>query len=269
MATTISVITICYNNPDELISTCKSIDEQTCEPYEHLIIDGSTNKRIINWLSKLPQPPYRKWIHEEDYGIADAFNKGIKNATGTLTHLLNSGDIFKESTALKTVLNVFEQDPSLMWLHSKYVQHRGKINIVSGMPFDKNQLWKGMRQVAHPSMFIKKEVYYRHGLFNMELKIAMDYDFLVRIRNEKFIFLKAPLVCFAPGGASEKHFKQGLQEVKKIYRKHLGFSFQQSLWQLRQKLLYIFMQTGLGRYWFHLKNRKKKLQTISKVTNKQ
>ena len=84
MATTISVITICFNNPDELISTCKSVDEQICPPDEHLIIDGSTNKKIINWLTKLPQPSYRKWIHEEDNGIADAFNKGIKNTSASL-----------------------------------------------------------------------------------------------------------------------------------------------------------------------------------------
>lgn len=259
MATTISVITICFNNPDELISTCKSVDEQIHAPDEHLIIDGSTNKRIINWLSKLPQPPYRKWIHEEDSGIADAFNKGIKNATGSLTHLLNSGDIYSETSALKTVSNSFEEDPALMWLHSKYIQHRGNINVISGLPFDKNQLWKGMRQVAHPSMFIKKEVYYRHGLYDIELEIAMDYDLLIRIRNEKNIFLETPLIYFAPGGASDKHFKQGLLEVKKSYQKHIGSNPKQSIWQFRQKLLHFFMQTGLGKILFGLKNRKKKI----------
>ena len=257
MATTISVITICFNNPDELISTCKSVDEQIYAPDEHLIIDGSTNKRIINWLSKLPQPPYRKWIHEEDFGIADAFNKGIKNAKGSITHLLNSGDIYSETSALKTVLNCFDEDPALMWLHSKYIQHRGGINVLSGLPFDKNHLWKGMRQVAHPSMFIKKEVYDRHGSYDTELKIAMDYDLLVRIRNEKNIFLETPLIFFAPGGASDKQFLKSLIEVRDSYRKYIGFSFKQALWQFRQKILYHLMQTSVGSYWFQRKNKGK------------
>jgi glycosyltransferase involved in cell wall biosynthesis len=255
MAATISVITICFNNPDELISTCKSVDEQVFPPDEHLIIDGSTNKRIINWLTKLPQPPYRKWIHEEDNGIADAFNKGINNAKGNLIHLLNSGDIYNETTVLQTVYNYFEADPDLKWLHGRYIQHRGNINIISGVPFDKNQLWKGMRQVAHPSMFIKKEVYDRLGLYDTDLKIAMDYDLLVRIRNEKFIFLENTLVCFAPGGISDKQFTEGLLEVKKSYQKHIGKNIKQNFWQFRQKLLHHFMQTRLGKSWFKMKNK--------------
>lgn len=258
MANTISVITICFNNPDELISTCMSVDEQLTPPDEHLIIDGSTNKKIINWLTKLPQPPYRKWIHEEDSGIADAFNKGIKHATGSLVHLLNSGDIYNEPTALSRVKDCFDKDPSLMWLHSTYIQYRGGINIVSGVPFDKNQLWKGMRQVAHPSMFIKKELYDRLGLFDLQLKIAMDYDFLVRIRNEKFIFLETPMVRFAPGGVSHQQFRQGLLEVKKSYQRHIGFSIKQILWQFRQRLLHLIMKTGLGKTWFGIKNRNRK-----------
>lgn len=258
MAITISVITICYNNREELINTCRSVDEQTRLPGEHLIIDGSTDKEIIQWLENNPQPPFRKWIHEEDKGIADAFNKGIKNATGQLIHLLNSGDRYYSAGAIQSVINCFEKDLALMWLHSKYVQHRGGIDVISGLPFDKNNLWKGMRQVAHPSMFIKKELYDRHGLFNTELKIAMDFDLLLRIRNERFIFLETPLVCFAPGGVSDKQFSLGLQEVKKIYRKYMGSDIRQTLWQLRQKSLYYFMKTGIGKAWFGYKNKNNK-----------
>ncbi|HLF45166.1 MAG TPA: glycosyltransferase [Chitinophagaceae bacterium] len=259
METTLSVITICYQNPDELISTCNSVDKQSRLPDEHLIIDGSADNHIINWLNNTAQPPYRKWIHEEDKGIADAFNKGIKNATGHLIHFLNSGDSYYDPGAIKTVSACFENDPALMWLHSKYVQYRGGIHVISGLPFDKKKLWKGMRQVAHPSMFIKKELYDRYGFFDTELKIAMDYDFLLRIRDEKFIFLDIPLVCFAPGGASDKQFIRGLQEVRNSYRKHIGTDVKQVTWQWRQRMLHFFMQTGLGKNWFSLKNRKKQI----------
>src|SRR5688572_12942089 len=92
MSPTLSVITICFNNLQEVIETCLSVDEQTVLPYEHLIIDGSTNEEIVTWLIKSPQPSYRRWIHERDKGISDAFNKGIRNATGEVLHILNSGD---------------------------------------------------------------------------------------------------------------------------------------------------------------------------------
>src|SRR5687767_4832908 len=140
MKPSLSVITISFNNLKDLIRTCQSVDEQRELPDEHLVIDGSTNEEILNWLLKNPQPNYRRWVHERDKGISDAFNKGILHAKGDITHLLNSGDRYAEKDAIKIVKASFENDPSLMWLHSRYIQHRGDTDVTSGVPFDKNLL---------------------------------------------------------------------------------------------------------------------------------
>lgn len=253
---TISIVTICFNNLRELIETCGSVETQTRPPDEHIIVDGSSTKDIINWLTNNEQPPYRKWIHERDNGISDAFNKGIRNCNSAIIHILNSGDKYYTFTALEIVRNTFEYDPALSWTHSKYVQHRGSVDVVSGARFEKDKLWRGMRTVAHPTMFIKKEVYNKHGLYNEEFKIAMDYDMLVRIRDERFAFITQPLVYFAPGGASNLQFEKGLQEVKKSYHTHIGRSTRLILWQFRQRMLHYFMQTTAGKMWFSAKNRK-------------
>ena len=255
MKPTLSVITICFNNLHDLMRTCESVDNQTIPPDEHLIIDGSTNEEILQWLTDNKQPEYRRWIHERDKGISDAFNKGIKAARYDLTHLLNSGDSYTSELSIETVLSKFMDDPGLMWLHSQYIQHRGDVDLTTGRPFEKDMLWKGMRTVAHPSMFIKREVYERHGLYNPDLKIAMDYDMLVRIRNEKNIFIPEPLVYFAPGGASNTHFYRGLSEVKQSHQRYIGKSIKQDIWQLRQRMLHSFMQTEAGKRWFRWKNR--------------
>lgn len=251
----LSVITICFNNLHDLVFTCRSVDEQTVAPYEHLIIDGSTNEEILDWLESNPQPAYRRWIHERDKGISDAFNKGILQAKGNLTHLLNSGDGYQGKHSIEKAIAYFHREPSLMWLHSRYIQHRGDMDIVSGVPFDKNKLWRGMRTVAHPSMFIKKEVYERHGMYDTNYKIAMDYDMLVRMRNEKNLFIPEALVYFAPGGASNIQFKRGLEEVRKSHSRYIGHSFKQRAWQFRQRMLQAFMKTSLGKKWFRWKNR--------------
>lgn len=256
----LSVITICYNNLAELISTCQSVDKQTIKPEEHLIINGSSNKEIEDWFEKNPQPSYRKTFHEPDNGISDAFNKGIEKSKGEITHLLNSGDRYADDKAIETVLAVFKQDPELGWVHGKYIQHRGNMDVISGVPFDAQQLWKGMRTVAHPTMFIKKAVYLKHGLYNLTYKIAMDYDLLVRIRHEKNRFIDRPLVYFAPGGASNVHFRKGLEEVKRSHRAHIGNDYRQVIWQWRQRMLHLFMGTTVGERWFRSKNRSKQVQ---------
>lgn len=253
----VSIVTICFNNLDELLATMKSVDDQSVKPFEHWIIDGSTNTDILASLTTSPQPEYRKWIHERDNGIADAFNKGIVKSNGDVIHILNSGDKYYSREALEVMQTTFDNDPDLVWAHSKYVQNRGGINVISGAPFNKEKLWKGMRTVAHPTMFVRKLAYETHGLFNTNLKIAMDYDFLMRIREEKFVFVDKPLVYFSPGGASDSQFKKGLEEVKESYRINVGNSFKMTLWQARQKALHFFMQTTIGRLWFRLKNRNK------------
>src|SRR5688500_11908373 len=125
MKFSVSVITICFNNLEELIATCKSVDKQSRKPEEHLIVDGSSDEKILRWLQDQPQPTYRRWIHERDKGISDAFNKGITNAIGDVNHLLNSGDVYYDTDAIKMVMDVFNADPSIMWTHSAYVQNRG------------------------------------------------------------------------------------------------------------------------------------------------
>lgn len=254
MRPTLTVVTICYNSLPGLIDTCRSVDKQTVLPHEHLIIDGSTDEEIVNWLLQNPQPAYRRWIHERDGGISDAFNKGIRNSRGSVIHLLNSADKYATAHAIETVMERFEADETLMWTHSQYIQHRGDIDVITGLPFEKSKLWKGMRTIAHSSMFIKKEVYDRHGVYNTTYKIAMDYDMLIRIRDEKFAFIPVPLVYFAPGGVSSVQFKKGQAEVKKSYIAYAGKSMKITVWQWRQQLLHWFMQTKIGRKWFQWKN---------------
>jgi glycosyltransferase involved in cell wall biosynthesis len=256
MSSSVSVITICFNNLSDLQQTCSSVDKQTVIPHEHLIIDGSSNDDIFHWLENNKQPHYRRWLHERDKGIADAFNKGILKSSSPITHLLNAGDQYYTTDAIEVVKECFESNSGLKWTHSQYVQHRGETDVISGATFEKSKLWKGMRTVAHPTMFIKKELYDKYGLYNADYKIAMDYDFLIRIRNENFVFIPRPLVYFAPGGASNIHFKKGLAEVRRSYYSNIGKSSKLLLWQFRQQVLNLFMRSYFGKVWFQAKNKK-------------
>lgn len=71
----ISIVTISFNNLEELQTTMARIDEQSYLPYEHIIVDGSTKPEIKDFLSKDQHPHYRSWISEPDKGISDAWNK--------------------------------------------------------------------------------------------------------------------------------------------------------------------------------------------------
>jgi glycosyltransferase involved in cell wall biosynthesis len=244
---TISIVTIAFNNLEELKTTIAHIDAQSVKPLEHLIINGSNKEDIKRWLSSSHQPSYRKWISEPDEGISDAFNKGISMSRGDIIHLQNSGDYYFNEQVLRSVAAAFAANSEAQWLHGEYMQYRGGRWVIAGKPFDPRLLYRGMRTTGHPTMFVRREMYEKHGKFSNERRIAMDYDFLVRIAYEPFIFLSEPLVVFTPGGVSNRRFDASLEEVRQIYESRYGFSLKARLWSVRTLLLHKLTETGPGK----------------------
>lgn len=249
----ISVITICFNNLQELLTTCSSVDLQEQKPFEHLIIDGSTTPEIKNYLEQHPQPPYRRWICERDKGIADAFNKGIRHAKGDILVMMNSADTFFDERTLMIVSRVFRDNPSIQWLHGKYQLTRGGQQVIIGKPFEKDKLYRGMRSISHQSMFVRKTLHDKHGLYDASEKVSMDYDFLCRIADEPFVFIEDVLVNFAPAGTSSVLYMQSLKDTRRIYEKYYGYSALLVLWQIRLRILYTLLTSPIGNFMYRIK----------------
>ncbi len=251
----ISVITICFNNLSDLQKTCASVDMQMKGPIEHWIINGSTKGEIENWLLNTPQPSYRKWINERDNGISDAFNKGIALASGSIIHLLNSGDVYASNDVLETVKTVFLKNSNIHWISGNIQLIRSGQSVKVGKPFERSKLYRGMRSVSHPTWFVKKEVYERIGLFNSEFTIAMDYDLMCRIANEPYAYLNKVITVFDDSGVSSIHYLKSLQESKIIYESYFGFSIALQIWQWRLRLLHYILQTSFGKWLFGVKKK--------------
>jgi len=183
----ISIITICFNYLHELFLTLSSVDQQTHLPYEHIIIDGSTNPEIANYLNTHPQPDYRLWKSEPDEGISDAFNKGILKSTGDIIGTLNSGDELFDFLVLGLIGAKFRENPQAGWCHGKLYTQRGDQWVIVGKPFDPKKLYRGLRGVFHPTMYIRRSVYDKIGFYDKAIQIAMDYDLLCRLSREPFV----------------------------------------------------------------------------------
>lgn len=249
----ISIITICFNNPEDLVKTCASVDMQELKPFEHIIIDGSTKPDIKNYLAENPPPGYRKWLCEPDKGIADAFNKGIKMATGEITTLLNSGDTLYDKSVLSIVNGTFSKDFSLMWCNGQLNMFRAGMWVIIGKGFEKDKLYRGMHGVFHPTMYVKKEVYARRGYFDINVKIGMDYDFLCRIADEKNTFIAHPIATFDPTGVSSVRYLEGVKECGESYKKYYGGSFKLTYWQWRLTFLHYMLNSPIGKLLYKMK----------------
>ena len=62
----ITIVTICFNDVEGLIKSCASVDMQITKPYQHIIINGSTTKDVVEWYNKTTQSSFRSIINERD-----------------------------------------------------------------------------------------------------------------------------------------------------------------------------------------------------------
>jgi len=154
---------------------------------------------------------------------------------------------------LSIVQNFYAEHPQICWTSGNIRVVRAGETIVIGKPFDASKLYRGMRSVAHPTWFVKKEVYNRIGLFNNDFKIAMDYDLMCRIANEPYGYINETIAIFDNSGISTKNYVQSLKDNITIYEHYFGFSLKCRIWQFRLSILHWLLQTRFGKWLFKIK----------------
>ena len=125
-------------------------------------------------------------ISEKDYGIYDALNKGINCASGDVICFLHSDDVFDNNFVLSDINYLFNtNNVDIIYGNATFfVKNTNNIiRIYKSPQLNVNNLSKGLMP-AHPAMFIKRNVFKKHGLFNINFKIAGDFDWLCRVSKD-------------------------------------------------------------------------------------
>ena len=176
----LSIVTITFNNFDELLQTVESVKDLKC--CEHLIINGGKCQKTLEFLQSFSG----KSISEPDQGISDAFNKGIKLSQGSAVILLNSGDILLDQTYPEKALHILKEHPEVDFVHANELYDDAMIGEFVMRPLRKrNNLYpnigKGM-PYRHQTMVVRKTVYEKVGLFDLKY-VTSDYDWICRWEN--------------------------------------------------------------------------------------
>ena len=203
----ISIITVSYNSQSTIKHTIDSVSSQTYKNKEYILIDGASQDWTLDILD-FKKDEIDNFVSEKDDGIYDAMNKGIKAATGDIVGILNSDDFYYNQDVLSKVAKVFEEtNCDCLYGDLIFVNKGDARKIVrywkSGK-FEKNLMTKGW-MLPHPTFFVKKEIYQKHGLYNTNLKSAADYEMILRLlHKEKIIVEYIPeiLIKMRVGGES-------------------------------------------------------------------
>ena len=178
----ISIITVSWNSEKTIEDTIKSVVNQTYKDIEYIIIDGLSSDNTMNIVNKYKNK-IAKIVSEKDKGIFDAFNKGLKLATGDVVGILNSDDFYTSNETIQNVVNTFvEKKVDSVYADLVYV-HPEKTDEISryfkGGDYNVNKFRTGWMP-PHPTFFVKRFAYEKFGEFNTFMKISNDYELMLR-----------------------------------------------------------------------------------------
>ena len=216
----ISIITISFNAKATIEKTLQSVANQLYKNIEHIIVDGGSKDNTLEICNSFPH--VSKIISEPDKGVYDAFNKGLKLATGDIIGFLNADDVFFNENSVQEIANAFSNtETDIVYGNLDYVNKEGKVirNWISG-PYEKGLVKKAWMP-AHPTFYCKKEVYDRLGGYNDSFKIAGDFELCLRfleINQVPSFYLNKKLVKMLVGGISNSGISSKLTILKEELR---------------------------------------------------
>jgi len=226
----ISIITVSFNSAATIRDTINSVLAQTYTNIEYIIVDGLSKDNTVNILKEY-EPQFNgrmRWISEKDFGLYDAMNKGFKLATGEVIGIINSDDLFSDIKAVEKVINCFKTNNPVdcVFADLYYVAQNDISRIVRYWKTGSKKPFARGWHPAHPTFYVKKGVYERYGLFDLDYKLAADFELMLRLVEKEgisMVYLPEPLIKMRLGGATSKNLtniKKGNIECVRAFKKN-------------------------------------------------
>ncbi|MBV7258512.1 glycosyltransferase family 2 protein [Erythrobacter crassostreae] len=215
----ISVVTAVYNRADTLRAAIDSVHAQTYSNIEHVIQDGGSTDGTLD-VAREAATTSTVIVSERDHGIYDAINRGISNASGDVIGLMHSDDFFADPEVIQKVAAALS-DPAIDGIYGdlQYVAADDPTKVVrhwkSG-EYSAQKLRQGWMP-PHPTVYLRREVFDRLGLYDTGLQIAADYDAMLRYLAKggvKLAYIPEVLVKMRVGGESNRSLERIVQKSR-------------------------------------------------------
>lgn len=219
----VSIITVALNNAEYIEACIQSVINQDYKNIEHIVIDGGSTDGTIDVIKQY-EDKIKVCISEPDDGVYDAINKGICISSGDIIGILHSDDIYIDEHVISNVVREFSKDNvDSVYADLVYVERNNLKNVVryyDSSVFEISKFVYGWMP-AHPTCFIKKDIYEKYGFYKTDYIIAADYELLVRFyakHGVSYSYLPKVIVKMRRGGLSTRNFKSNVILNKEIVR---------------------------------------------------
>lgn len=219
----VSIITVCLNNRKFIPFAIESVLNQSYPNIEYIVIDGGSTDGTVEILKSYGDQITR-FISEPDLGIYDAMNKGISLASGDIVGILNSDDLYFDNNVISEVVEQFKRSSCPIIFGDLYYVNKDNTSTIlrkwATKGFVPNSFRKGWHP-PHPTFFVFKKIYDDYGLFDLQYKLAADFELMLRFLEKhriQCLYFPRVLVKMRMGGATNKSLKNIFNQNIECYR---------------------------------------------------
>ena len=225
----ISVVVPVYNDL-RVSRALDSILSQECQDeLDLVVVDAGSTDGTLDVL-RGRNDDIAVLISEPDHGIFDGLNKGIASTSGgpdDVVHFVGADDHYADRFVFRDVMAAFREDEKLDACYGDqiYANRSGRvIRYWKAGSFHRARLYYGWLP-PHMTLFVRRRVYDRYGLFDLDYPVSSDQDFMLRLlfkHRIKVKYLPRVLMHMAPGGNSGtlRNMWKGNRDAIRIRRHH-------------------------------------------------
>ena len=192
----LSIITPVLNAEEHLEGSIRSVMEQDYPDVEQIIVDGGSIDRTLEIARQFPQ---LRVISEPDRGIYDAMNKGVQLSRGEWLYFLGADDVFFDPLVLSEFTQHLSDEVDVVYGDVISDRFEGRYDG----SFDAEKIYR--TNICHQSLFFRKTLFDRIGVFDLKYKSHADWDHNMRwLLNEavKSIYVDRVVANYADAGFS-------------------------------------------------------------------
>jgi FkbM family methyltransferase len=171
----ISVVTVCYNEEQEIARTCESVVRQTYNNIEWIVVDGSSTDKTLDILARY-ESSISHLVSESDRGIYDAMNKGIRLSSGDFLIFMNAGDAFVDDYVVSDIFSDLAHSGDVVFGDAQVVLEDGARVRWKMEPKISMSYLLSFVGINHQSAFIRRSAFESFGGYDSDLRYAADSE---------------------------------------------------------------------------------------------
>ena len=225
----VSVIIPAYNAENTIVETIISLQKQTLQDIEILVIDDGSKDKTVDVVQQLTDPRIQVFIYPNG-GVSVARNRGIEKAKGEFIAFVDSDDLWTEDK-LELQLAALEQHPDASAVYSWTVNmmDNGKsLSFVQGgeSTLEGNiypDLLLGHFIGNASNVLVRRDVIDVVGGYEPNLEFS-DWDFCLRVAAKfNFAVVPKPQILYRKIAGSmssnvDSTEKEGLRALERAYQ---------------------------------------------------